>query len=212
MLINKRPVAYKQCLIDPKDDPSLGVITPELLLKGYDVPSLSMIPQLNLDLKDPDYVSNLNPSKAMLFESFENLRKSKSELNKLYYSEFIERLRDQSTSDAGRYKHKSHTPLAVGDLVMIRQDMIKPYFQPMGVVVKVEINGLGETVSATVRKANNIVVRRHVTDLVLLERSAIDPLQGVVAVPKTVTTKKCKRAAAQKCTAKLKELVAADLL
>ena len=39
---------------------------------------------------------------------------------------------------------------------------------PLGIVESVELNDLGEVVSATVRKGNTKIVRKHVNDLILL--------------------------------------------
>ena len=47
MLINKRPLTCKQALIEPCQDINAKVLTPEMLLRGYDVPAVSIVPDLS---------------------------------------------------------------------------------------------------------------------------------------------------------------------
>lgn len=165
MLVNKRPVAYKSLLSDSgNNDDSVTVITPELLVKGYDVPTISIVPQLDEDLGDSH--SCVNDS---LFDSLSKLRSVKSRLNEVYHRDFIHNLREASTNKSERYKTVNHVKLNVGDLVAVRQKYGKPYMYPLGVVTNVEINDLSEVVTASLRKCNGEVIRRHASDLILIE-------------------------------------------
>lgn len=78
MLINKRPVGYKKLLTNPDIDPSVTVITPEKLLKGYDVPSISIVPHLNGENpNDSPYRLDSSNVNSRMFTHFEKLNKVK---------------------------------------------------------------------------------------------------------------------------------------
>ena len=62
--------------------------------------------------------------------------------------------------------------LEAGDLVAIKFKYPKPYFYPVGIILKVESNTIGEVTSVTVRKSNKEQVQRHVTGIILLEKGA----------------------------------------
>lgn len=209
MLVNKRPIAYEKCLIDPEENAPLGVITPEMLLTGYDVPSLSIIPLMHSTSEDSDYQPIVNPGKEDLLNSLKNLKNAKAELNKLYHLEFIDKLRTQSINNPNRYKSKSHVLLDPGDLVLIRQPLIKPYFHPMGIVSSVETNGLGEVVAAVIKKGNGESVRRHATDLVLLEKRYAVPKLSEESI---AVRAKSKRKAARECSQKIRNLGDSNLI
>ena len=55
-LVNRRPVAFKESLRDGSFD-TPDIITPEKLLKGYELPSINIIPEL----QDDDQGWNINP-------------------------------------------------------------------------------------------------------------------------------------------------------
>jgi hypothetical protein len=178
MLINKRPIAYSSMLRDPaNEDDSLGVITPELLIRGYDVPCISVIPQLDCEIAD----SFGRADQGSLYEALSKLRTVKSRLNEIYHNEFIHNLRESSVNRPGRYKSMSHLKLCIGDLVVLRQQFTKPYMYPMGIVTAVESNNLDEVVSVSMRKSNGEIIRRHVSDVILLEAGQSADSEGVAA-------------------------------
>ena len=41
----------------------------------------------------------------------------------------------------------------------------------MGIITEIELNDLGDVVSAKIRKCNGEIIRRHISDLILLESS-----------------------------------------
>lgn len=177
MLINKRPVAFKTTLRNFDEDPSVpSVITPELLLKGYDVPNLIIAPHLHItDITEEDE-STWSPSEnrlEFLNKKYETLRKVRKRLNELYYNEFLQNLREISTDRKFRYKANKHERIEKGDLVAIKQPFCKPYFFQMGIVVNVEINSLGETVAVYVKKSTGEKIRRHTSDIIILMKNAI---------------------------------------
>ena len=57
MLVNKRPLCFKSSLnkLD-SDAAAIGAITPEMVVKGRDVPCLSILPQLDSDNLDRDFL------------------------------------------------------------------------------------------------------------------------------------------------------------
>lgn len=166
-LINKRPVAYQALLVDPLTDNSVDVITPEMLIKGRDIPCISII-ETNVNSEDPDYeLPDL--SKEQLFKRFIKLRKIQERLAKLYYSQFLQNLRGLASAKPDLYKRKNYVPLNKNDLVAIHQSLSKPHAYPLGIVISTEFNDLGEVVSAQIRKSNGEIVRRHTSDIILLE-------------------------------------------
>jgi len=167
MMINKRPIAMKSSVRD--SDCEFDVITPEMVVRGYDVPSLAIIPQLDSELIDDEpYDPNCIASSKSLFESFSALRSVRHKLCDLYSDEFLDNLRYLGGNTRGRYKSGHTVNLSVGDYVSIKQNLTKPYFYPTGVVTDIERNSLGEVVAVTLRKGNGECVRRHSSDLILL--------------------------------------------
>ena len=63
-------------------------------------------------------------------------------------------------------------------MVSIKQNFVKPYNYQFGIIVETEINDLEECVAAKVRKSNGKIVKRHVTDLVLLESRNLESSQN----------------------------------
>ena len=167
MLINKRPIGFKDNLV--KLDQELlpiGALTPEMIIYGREIPCLNIMPGVESEFKDGDF--NLNTDE--LINIFRSLNKVRHKLLSLYQNEFVATLLHQSCDRKGRYKPVSHFQLLPGDLVSIRKSQCKPYNYPLAIVIRTELNDLGEVVAATVRKANYEVVRRHSSDLIFLLR------------------------------------------
>ena len=58
-LANRRPMAFKEALREEENDVSLpSAITPEILLKGHELISVNLIPCLQGEPDDVDWVSN----------------------------------------------------------------------------------------------------------------------------------------------------------
>ena len=148
-----------------------------------------------------------------LFDSFAKLLSVKSSLNNIYYKDFVSNLRECSVNRPGRYKSVKHSKLAIGDLVVVRQSLSKPYMYPMGIITNIEINDLDEVVTASLRKSNGEIIRRHASDLVLLE-SAPPPPNSPVSRDEILphTTTKAKRKAAIESLRKNAELYNSNLV
>ncbi|KAL7632973.1 UNVERIFIED_CONTAM: hypothetical protein RMT77_016683 [Armadillidium vulgare] len=131
MLINKRPIAFKSLLINPDVDPSIPfALTPEILVKGYEVPSVVISKYLYNDeegqSEDPDWSSDRDHD--LLFEAFQKYRKVKANLNDLYHEEFLANLQYLATNKHDRYQNKKHTNIEIGDIIAIKEKYCKPYF------------------------------------------------------------------------------------
>ena len=167
-LVNKRPIAFKNSLSDNNVEDSPCTITPEVLLKGYEVPSFNILAQdRDEDASDISWEPSTS-NQQKLFESFQEINKVRNNIYNLYESEFIQTLEKQATNKANRYKNSNQSPLQIGDLVAIKTKLLKPYFYPKGIVKNIEYNDINDINAVTVRKSNKELVRRHPTEIILL--------------------------------------------
>ena len=75
----------------------------------------------------------------------------------------------QSKDKKSRYRPVDHKPLKVGDIVFIKEPLLKPANSPMGIVKDVQVNSLGEVMGATILKGKTReVTKGHVSNLILL--------------------------------------------
>ena len=169
-LVNKRPIAFKDGLRSKLEEDTVNPITPEILLKGYDLPSLNLIPELQLspDDNDPDWV-NADNFPEVIRSNHLKLSKVRERLIDAYHSEFLANLVKQAVDKQDRYKPVPHKGLRVGDIVLIKEKHLKPTTYPLGIVKKIETNTLGEVTAATIFKGKTReLVCRHATTLILL--------------------------------------------
>ena len=207
MLTNKRPIAFKETL---QDSSCVSYpLTPEILVHGYEIPSICVVPQLHAESTvESEYLDpNYSDGESRLYESFTSLRLAKARLSEFYYDEFLANLRAASTR-RGMYDRSSHLKLEVGDIVAVKQKFTKPYFYPVGVVTVTETNSLDEVVTVSIRKGNREVIRRHVTDLIFLHRggdsrSVVD-MHSSNNNDESTKSPKRQRAAAIKCKERLR--------
>ena len=165
-LVYRRPVAYRESLRDCTTDSLPVPITPELLIRGYNlsvsiIPSLQSLDDLELDPNfDTDPISIIRDSNA-------KLRKVRTNLIEIYNIEFLTKLIGQATDDKSRYKPVSHDPVEVGDIVLLRKVHYKPTNFPMAVVKSVIINDLSEVTAVTVFKGvTRELVKRHASTII----------------------------------------------
>ena len=204
MLINKRPVAFNNNLssqsiaVDPLD-----VLTPELIVKGYVVPSVNVVPPLGdaPDQYEPGCTNN------ELYKRYDQLRSVKNKLEHLYQNEFRAHLMHQALDRKDKYVKRSHVKLKPGDLVSIKTDNYKPFDYPLAIVESVETNDLSEVTAATVRKSNNQRVRRHVTNLIFLSETQSVLTESREANSTTRNIDRPSRKAAVRCIAKNRDLL-----
>ena len=171
-LANKRPVAFKEGLRD--DNPSEDVpevITPEILLRGTNFIDINIIPDLQSDL-----VANWeNDPVGSIKDSYKKLQICRETLIKNYNEEFLSTLITQAVDKKDRYMRKTHLKLNVGDLVLLKEPLLKPPVYPLGIILKVFSNINDEVTHVLVRKgATKETVKRHVTQIIYL-LSCSDP-------------------------------------
>ena len=163
-LINKRPVAFKEQLGSLTLSEVPTCITPEMLLYGSECPTVNLIP--SLQPVEEEYTPNRTPD---LSEEYVKLRESRSKLISTYHSDFLVNLISQAVDKPGRYTPVVHKAVSVGDVVLLVDPHLKQYRYPMGRVLRVETNSLGESTSATIRMANTKEeVYRHTSSIILL--------------------------------------------
>ena len=102
VLISKRPIGFKNISVKEVDPEYQFAITPELLLRGYEVPSLNILPGFN----DPEETENLDwsPNSSKVFKDFKLLNVTRSKIFDIYEQEFLRNLEAQATNLPNRYK------------------------------------------------------------------------------------------------------------
>ena len=111
-LINRRPIAFKEGLrCDSEIVPD--AITPEMLLHGYELVSLNIIPELQVDDNDRDWSYD---NKSKVKSCFSKLQKIRNRLIEEYHSEFMRNLIQQSLDKRDRYKPVKHQSLKLAIL------------------------------------------------------------------------------------------------
>ena len=175
-LVNKRPIAFKESLRDGEVD-YLDPITPEILIRGFEIPSLNIIPKLQ-PIPDDDFDWNKNEDHTKLIkQEYGKLIEARKRLYKIYYGEFLSTLISQATDRKDRYRPVNHEKLGPGDIVLLKEPLCKPSSYPMAIVKDVNINSLGEVTGVTVFKGKTREsVKRHVSSVIpLLKDSLLKP-------------------------------------
>ena len=169
-LVNRRPIAFQESLREGQLGESMQeVITPELLLHGFNLTSINVIPALQqVDIDDLCQGEDFDPLEHIR-DVDKKLRNVRSKLLKMYHEEFIPQMIKQATDRKSRYCPKKHNKLQVNDLVLLREDNVKVANMPMGKVLEIVENNLGEVTSAVVLKGGTKErVKRHVCGLIPL--------------------------------------------
>ena len=170
-LANKRPVAFKEGLRESDLDSVPEPITPELLIRGYDLTSLNLIPNLQEVPADPNWTSKADPS-CTIKDEYDKLRKIRSEIIEKYQEEFLSNLVAQAVDRKARYQPVIHKMIKKGDIVLLKETNVKPNHYPMGIVKEIVVNESGEVTGALVLKGRTgEIVKRHSTTLIPLLRS-----------------------------------------
>jgi ribosomal protein S28E/S33 len=95
------------------------------------------------------------------------LRKVQSNLIDSYNSEFMKTLVDQSTDKHGRYKTVSHHKLRVGDVILLRDPMLKAHRYPLARVEEVVTNDMGEVTDVIAKRGSTgEITRRHTSSVI----------------------------------------------
>ena len=165
-LVNRRPVAFK----DGLRDGSLDVpdpICPENLIRGYDLLSINVIPELQND-PEPEWDPTIDIV-SKVKNNYETLQNVCSKLIQLYNEEYLATLVKQAVNVNDRYKPVLHKGLKVGDIVLIKDPLTKPSNYPMVMVKNVVTNVNGEITGAIVKKGKTgELLKRHSSTLIPL--------------------------------------------
>ena len=166
-LLNRRPVALKESLRDVDLDVP-EAITPEMLLKGYETTTVNIIPEL-LRIDD-DYTIDQPPQFDTALSKLNKVRKN---LIERYHGEFLTNLISQAVDSSKRYRPVTHYPLKEGDIVLLKDPLLKFPQYPMGKVIKVQVNQEGEVTGVTIFKGKTReIVNRHVSSIIPLLRDS----------------------------------------
>ncbi|XP_068224857.1 uncharacterized protein [Palaemon carinicauda] len=165
-LANKRPIAFKESLRETEADSCPEPITPEMLVKGYELVSLNLIPDLQEVPDDPEWKMSSSPTE-IIKDEYEKLRKVRYNLLEAYQNEFLSTLVAQAVDRKDRYRPVCHQKLGIGDIVLIKEPNTKTINFPLGIVKGIEENDLGETTGAIILKGKTReLIKRHVTTLI----------------------------------------------
>ena len=153
-IINRRPVAFSEVLRDNDSKCALpNVITPETLMRGHELVSMNLIPDLQSYDEPPNWDEN-EDSVDSLRKNYTKLRNSLDKLNDIYYSEFLAKLAHQATNEKDRYKPVKNDVLNVGDIVLMIEPFSKPSQNKLGRIEELVFNDLGEATEAVIHKGS----------------------------------------------------------
>lgn len=165
-IMNKRPIAFLPALRENSIDEIGEAISPEMLVHGNILPTVNCIPQLQPDAEEEEWTP---PGSAEIPAVYRKLQKIRSQLADLYREEFLSTMVQQATDRPGRYKKQLHRPLAVGDVVLLKEVNTKSHHYPLARVQEVIINDLDEVTNVVVKKGGTgEFVKRHVNSVILL--------------------------------------------
>ena len=199
MLVNKRPIAFKNSLT--AIDADVDAITPEMILKGREVTCVNILPPNNSEDLDEVTGSETNTVERR----YEKLAKAREKLTGLYQGEFMQTLISQAVDKKGRYKKRSHKEIRKNDVIGIKSNNLKPINYPIARVMEVEKNSLDEVTAVRAKKGNGEVVRRHISDVIPLltteepKRSNLPAQIPTATSVETTGTRKSQRKAARDC-------------
>ena len=200
-ILNKRPIAFAPSLRDDSGENIPSPISPEMLIHGFELPTVNVIPNLEIPL-DPDFRVENVPSKL------QKLNKVQDALYRVYNEEFTQYLVELGSKEKNGFIPVKHKKLEVGDLVLITDKLVKQSQYPMGIVRKVFQNELGEVTSASVYKGKTgELIDRHVNALIFLKSTGHTPDSPVSEAVVTGNRDRSTRLAAQICRDNIRSLM-----
>ena len=167
-IINKRPISFRESLRDCSNDSIPAPITPEILIHGFELNSVNIIPKLHIvdvtEFTDPSY----EPSRKIR-QTFNKLNSVRKNLYETYKNEFYSNLLIQATDKKDRYFPIKHQKLKIGDIVLLKDEYKKALHYPMARIIKVYSNDLEEITNVEVLKGSTReIVKRHISSIVPL--------------------------------------------
>ena len=217
-IVNRRPIAFKEGLRDSSGNDVPVALTPEKLIKGFDLNSINVIPELHPDFEsEEEWLSNAPHN--IILNNDTKLKKVRERLLDLYNGEFLGTLIHQATNVKNRYQNVAHKTLKKGDIVMIKEPLLKPQYYPMGIVKDVQTNEGGEVTGAMVLKGTTReITKRHASVLIpiLCSDDYSDSSLRINGSESSLQTlheqkleiRKPQRASARNAQSKLKQLIA----
>ena len=209
-IINRRPVAFREQLVSSEFDMP-EVITPEQLIYGRTLTSMNIIPEMY-----PAEITNFEKMDSDHPTAFDKLNKARNRLIKIYHDEFIQTLLDQATNQTRRYQPKKHHKLCTGDIVLLKEPLLKPNRYPLGRVTEVFENELEEVTQIKVLKGDTgQILKRHVTSIIPVLTKHLqntsethNPVEENPSSPSTnVQNRKSQRLAAVKGRKKTQDMI-----
>ena len=165
-LANKRPICFKDGLRSTDVMEEIPApITPELLIKGYDTPSINILPE-GRSGEEFHIWSNRNENLRSLSLSSDKLKTARENLKKIYHEEFLQNLVAQAVAKNNQFMPVRHEQLKVGDIVLLKEDLTKSTNYPMARVKRIFRNDLEEVTSVEAVKSNKETVKRHVASVI----------------------------------------------
>ncbi len=214
-LVNRRPIAFKEALRDNSLEEVPEPITPEMLLRGYNLTSINVIPDLQPEIdNDPDWM--IDPVDS-ISDGFSKLRHVRENLICLYNEEFVSNLINQAVNSKDRYKPVKHKHLQKGDIVLLKEKHLKVSNYPLGVIKEIQVNTLNEVTGALVLKGKTKeLVKRHSSSIIPIltninEDSETSKVWHTPTQQSNLIPVRPKRNAAKICTEKNKILIDSEI-
>ncbi len=162
---NKRPLTNQSALRDQNIDTLFNIVTPEILKLGYE----TCVLEVNTPIGDyGDWSEDDLVSPHIAYKDLGKVIKIKHRIRNNYHTDFLYGLLDQATRQKDKYKQVMHHRLAVGDIVVIKDPLVKAPNFPLGVITKVTYNSNDESTICQVYKANRSTIVRDSSSLILL--------------------------------------------
>lgn len=162
-IVNKRPIAFKEALRDKDFEDAPQAITPEMLVHGFDIPVVNVIPEMQSEPVDPEWQGDVVDN---VKKKYSQLKKVRENLIRTYNEEFIGQLITQAVNEKDRYKPKKHKEIHVGDIVLLKEKYVKTNNYPMAIVTDVQKNINNEVTGVTVYKGlTKESVNRHINSI-----------------------------------------------
>ena len=155
---NKKPL-HTESLREQNPHDQFQVLSPEFLKFGYETAVLEVC-----KLKDED---DWVESKIDM-NDLQKMLRVKDKLRDHYHSEFLYGLLTQATRQKGKYLPVKHTIIEKGDVVLIKDTLVKAPNYPLAKVMDVITNSLGEITQAILLKGNRSLVKRDISSIILL--------------------------------------------
>ena len=194
---NKRPITGICSLRDAKSDEIGLVLTPEILKFGYELPVFEVT-----SCRDPDSVSDDAD------EEMSKLIKIKNRVRDFYATEFLYGLIDQATKSKGKFIPVTHQTIEIGDIVLIKDEFVKPANYQLGRVLQVTVNSISETTRVKLLKGNKSVVNRDISSVILFVKGRRDENPPELLSPVDDQTKiRPQRKAALECKERNRNLL-----